>query len=591
LIFVLSPGVDPTKQVYTLAETLGKKVGDCSLGQGQAPVATRLINEGLEQGTWVFLANCHLAASWLPQLEKIIEDYCELKSYHPDFRLWLSSSPTPKFPLTVLQRGIKMTTEPPQGLRANMLRLYNLIPEEEFDNEDGNKSKYKKLLFCLSWFHSLLLERRKFKALGWNIPYGFNDADFLICENIIRMYLNEYPDETPWDAMRYLVAQANYGGRITDDWDRRLCNVYMNQFFCEDALNVPNFALCSLQQYYIPDDGDMRSYKEYIATLPLSDHPTCFGQHANADISSMMTNSQVLLDTVLSLQPRVVTSGGESNEDKVLATARDLLTRVPEVFDMFSARETLMSRSDPDPLKSVLLQEMDRYNALLVSIREGLIGLELGVQGIQVITPELEDIFNALLAGKVPEAWGFCYPSLKPLGSWIRDLSMRCEFFAKWLNSGLPKVYWLSGFTYPTGFLTALLQTTARNNGTSIDSLSWEFQVLQEDEAQIRQGPKEGAYISGIYLEGARWDADNGCLVDANPLELISGMPVIHFKPVENKKKTTRGVYLCPLYLYPVRTGTRERPSFMIAVDLKSGSNDGEFWTKRGCALLLATAL
>lgn len=260
LIFVLSPGVDPTKQVYALAEQLGKEVGDCSLGQGQAPVATKLIEDGLVDGSWVFLANCHLAASWLPSLEKIIEDYCEEQSFNPEFRIWLSSKPTPAFPLTILQRGIKMTTEPPKGLKANMLRLYNLITEDEFERCDpAVKPKYKKLLFCLSWFHSLLLERRKFKALGWNIPYAFNDADFTICENILAMYLDEYPDRTPWDAMRYLIAQANYGGRITDDWDRRLCLVYVGQFFCNEALSVPNFPLSELSNYYIPDDGDQRS--------------------------------------------------------------------------------------------------------------------------------------------------------------------------------------------------------------------------------------------------------------------------------------------------------------------------------------------
>jgi dynein heavy chain len=70
--------------------------------------------------------------------------------------------------------------------------------------------------------------------------------------------------------------------------------------------------------------------------------------------------------------------------------------------------------------------------------------------------------------------------------------------------------------------------------------------------------------------------------------ELFCPMPIVHFKPAENKKKAGRGVYVCPLYMYPVRTGTRERPSFMIPVELKSGSMEPEFWVKRGTALLLS---
>ena len=73
-------------------------------------------------------------------------------------------------------------------------------------------------------------------------------------------------------------------------------------------------------------------------------------------------------------------------------------------------------------------------------------------------------------------------------------------------------------------------------------------------------------------------------------MELIVPMPIIHFRPVENKKKASKGVYACPLYMYPVRTGTRERPSFMTLVDLKSGQAEPDHWVMRGTALLLALA-
>jgi dynein heavy chain len=73
-------------------------------------------------------------------------------------------------------------------------------------------------------------------------------------------------------------------------------------------------------------------------------------------------------------------------------------------------------------------------------------------------------------------------------------------------------------------------------------------------------------------------------------MELIVPMPIIHFKPVENKKKSSRGMYNCPLYLYPVRTGTRERPSYMGTVDLRSGQAEPDHWVMRGTALLLSLA-
>ena len=66
-----------------------------------------------------------------------------------------------------------------QGLRANLLRLYGGISEESFA-ECRAAGKYQKLLFALTYFHSVLLERRKFRALGLNIPYDFNDTDYKV---------------------------------------------------------------------------------------------------------------------------------------------------------------------------------------------------------------------------------------------------------------------------------------------------------------------------------------------------------------------------------------------------------------------------
>lgn len=73
-----------------------------------------------------------------------------------------------------------MTTEPPKGLKANMKRLYHLITDSQFDM-CSSKAKYKKLLFTLVFFHSVLLERKKFQQLGWNVIYSFNDSDFEVC--------------------------------------------------------------------------------------------------------------------------------------------------------------------------------------------------------------------------------------------------------------------------------------------------------------------------------------------------------------------------------------------------------------------------
>ncbi|CAI8007748.1 Dynein heavy chain 2, axonemal [Geodia barretti] len=587
LIFVLSTGVDPTNALLTLAEQSGmdKRFQALSLGQGQAPIAKRMIENGVKEGHWVFLANCHLSLSWMPQLDKLVEEELQVHTPHKDFRLWLSSTPHPGFPIAILQAGIKMTTEPPKGLKANMKRLYQMVDEGSFPRCQCDH-KYKKLLFTLCFFHSLLIERRKFLMLGWNIIYGFNDSDFEVSEHLLSIYLDEYGD-TPWDALKYLIAGVNYGGHVTDDFDRRVLYTYISEMFNDEILEQPYHKLSTLDTYYVPKDGSLQSYKEYIEHLPTGDHPEAFGQHPNADIASQIKETRSLLETLVSLQPQRSVAQGESKEDKVLNLSADVLRHVPDPID-YEATAKLVS-DDMNPLNVVLLQEIERYNSLLKTIRSSLVELEKGIKGLVVMSSELEEVFSCIHNAQVPPLWGKAYPSQKALGSWTRDLLQRVEQFSTWATTTHPPVlFWLSGFTFPTGFLTAVLQTAARKNNVSVDSLSWEFQVSHLDDSNLTEPPKDGVWIKGLFLEGAGWDKRAGCLVEASPMQLVCPMPTIHFKPAETKRRSAKGIYSCPCYYFPNRSGGSGRPSFVVTVDLKSGQSSSEHWVKRGTALLMS---
>lgn len=138
--------------------------------------AEALIKEGMERGMWVLLQNCHLSPSWMPTLDKIIDGITSDK-VHRDFRLWLTSMPTPKFPVTILQNGVKTTMEPPKGVKANLMRTYATFNEEFLSSCEKHQVEWKKLLFSLCLFHAVIQERRKFGPLGWNIPYEFTEVN------------------------------------------------------------------------------------------------------------------------------------------------------------------------------------------------------------------------------------------------------------------------------------------------------------------------------------------------------------------------------------------------------------------------------
>lgn len=237
----------------------------------------------------------------------------------------------------------------------------------------------------------------------------------------------------------------------------------------------------------------------------------------------------------------------------------------------------------------MLVQELQRYNILLRKLSAQLAQLESGMKGLSVITQELESIQKSLEQNLVPVQWGDSYFSLKPLASWIADLKERYLFFTSWATKGSPHHFWIGAFTYPTGFTTSLLQKFSRKAQAAIDTLSFEFQMLNTPAHAIADFPKDGAYISGLFLEGAKWNFDKHCLEEPDIMELQCDMPVVYFRPRANYRPPS-GTYDCPVYYYPERQGTISKSSYMMKIDLKYGDHGSEFWIKRGAALLMSSA-
>lgn len=108
---------------------------------------------------------------------------------HDDFRLWITCEPHNQFPLSLLQRAIKVTNEPPKGLKAGLHKTFTTIINQDFlDKLDT--SSWKQLIFTICFMHSILQERRKFGPLGWCVPYEFNNSDLEASLTYIEKYLS-----------------------------------------------------------------------------------------------------------------------------------------------------------------------------------------------------------------------------------------------------------------------------------------------------------------------------------------------------------------------------------------------------------------
>ncbi|GCB73687.1 hypothetical protein scyTo_0002768 [Scyliorhinus torazame] len=370
IFFILSPGVDPLKDV----EALGKKLGftinngkfhNVSLGQGQEIVAEHALDEAAEGGHWV-----------------ILQDTLEMCS---------------------------------------------------------KESEFKCILFALCYFHAVVAERRKFGAQGWNRAYPFNNGDLTISVYVLFNYLEANP-KVPWDDLRYLFGEIMYGGHITDDWDRKLCRTYLEEYIKNEMLDGE---LLLAPGFPIPPNSDYKGYHDYVNEILPPESPYLYGLHPNAEIGFLTVISEKLFRTVLELQPKESTGdtgAGATREEKVKSILDEILEKLPESFNMHEIMGKVEERT---PYVVVAFQECERTNILTAEMKRSLKELNLGLKGELTITADMEDISNSLYFDTVPTTWAdLAYPSLYTLGAWFSDFIIRIRVShnscARWeKNSGI----------------------------------------------------------------------------------------------------------------------------------------------------------
>eukprot|EP00903_Cladosiphon_okamuranus_P015249 g14093.t1 len=622
MFFVLFPGVDPTPWVESLARTLdittenGKFI-NISMGQGQEKPAEGVVERFARDGGWVLLQNCHLMQSWVPSLERLLE--IVQQGAHETFRCFISAEPPPmasmkNMPESLMQSCIKVANEAPADIKSNLTRAWANFDQEKIDS-CNKPTEYKACLFSLCWFHSIVLGRRRFGPQGWSRPYSFNTGDLTICANVLGSYLNDNP-QVPWDDLRYIFGEIMYGGHITDPWDRRTNNVYLEVLFTEGLFKQmelgPGFKAPD------PNSYDFQGFLDYTDKELPAESPPQFGLHPNAEIGYLTNSCESLFKAILNIAG--TSGGGGGGGDSIIRdTMTDLLERLPENFEMITMqlRAKPLLEGEAGPFVVVALQECSRMNALLSEIRRSLVELDKGLKGQLNMSQSMEDLAIAFGLNEWPGrnpfaqcAWEkLAWPSKKNLLSEFIDMLRRIAQLASWSEELVtPQCLWLPGLFNPTAYLTAVMQVTARSTGSPLDKMTTETHISTFMEPQeVDYYPEDGAFVSGLYIEGARWATGDeagdtemvtgtpcaGNLVDSRLKELLPALPVVYVKavPVQSTWEPSAVGYLRhdpKIYEAPVYITSFRGPTYVFLATLKTQDPVSK-WTLTGTAVLLQT--
>ncbi|GMF33821.1 unnamed protein product [Phytophthora lilii] len=652
-LFILSPGADPISTLERQAREKGIGEDRChvvSLGQGQGPIVESKLEECKQQGFWLVLQNVHLAKSWLPRLQSqllCLKQEVRSGGVHEDFRLFLASFPVAYFPITILQNSVKVMTESPMGIKANLQRSMTLFKQLNTDLDNvtdasmvstSNTTMKLRLAFGLSFFHAVVRERSKFGTLGWNLMYDFSDADFVSVVTLQRRLLdgiasrvladadktstNQHQSassnvqqptgasgshkQVPWDALLFLAGEIYYGGRVTDEFDRR-CLMAVLRRFCSEAsftqkthtthrsdspvrglsnvltppknASMQHFSVFSPHgdYFFAPEFQSEDEMIRFVDSLPDMDGPHVFGMHPNAHMSYQRQQGQEFVRLLLQLQPNgdnaiprinessnsFDTSGNHDIENVAVSTSQDILNKLPSTYAIETADALVLKRkreNPHDPLAVVLQQEMTACHKLLIYIHSNLEKLQQAVRGTAVMTIRMEQMLHSLALHQVPIDWivndSQATSTAQSLSQWMTSQLFRCDYLHRWAASDgvAGNAFPLSVFSFPQGLFTAILQRYARKHNIPIHYLDFQFRVLTEQEyavyvediEQDRQtiegeasSVDDGAYLTGLLLEGAQWHSDLKCLCSSQPGVMRQRMPMIYVLPQRNDTLAT----------------------------------------------------
>jgi dynein heavy chain 1 len=413
--FCSIPGYDASYRAESLAAELKVKMVSVAMGSAEGfGLAETAIKHAAKKGTWVLLKNVHLAPGWLAQLSKKLY---ALKA-DPGFRLCLTMETNPKVPSSLITQSRVLMFEPSPGIKANMLETLNSIGATQAGKAPGERAR---LYFLLAWLHSVIQERLRYAPLGWTKVYEFNDSDHGMGVMTVDGWLdgvasgksNIDPKSIPWDALRILIRETVYGGKIDSAFDQTVLDSFVNALFTP-ACFEPGFELVKggeSEGLVIPEGTKMSHFIEWVRKLPDNQPPHWLGLPRNAENLLKGSRGRDMLSKVrkmssLSGEDEVVLDSDAAVADKntsaLPAWMRSLSASIGRWIEILPSSVSSLGEVDKES-KSPLYRFFERENeiatGLLRTVCKDLSNLDLVCKGEMKQTNNLRSLIGSLTKG------------------------------------------------------------------------------------------------------------------------------------------------------------------------------------------------
>merc|ERR1712242_218437 len=584
-----------SSRVDDLAAELNKPVTSIAIGSAEGfNEADKAINTAVRSGKWVLLKNVHLAPSWLVTLEKKLHTL----QAHTNFRLFLTCEINPSLPVNLLRAGRIFTYEPPPGVRANLLRTFATISASRMMKPPNERAR---MYFLLAWFHAIVQERLRYSPLGWSKNYEFTESDLRVACDTLDTWIettamgrtNLPPEKVPWKAIRTLLADCIYGGKIDNEFDQRLMKSFLEKLFVPTSFDgdfnlVSGVSIGDTETNIKMPDGIRRDqFLTWVEQLEDQTSPDWLGLPNNAERVLLAQRGHDLVINLLKMQQLdeddELAYSDASSETGVVegrpAWMRTLHSSSSGWLSLLPASLTPLKRTVEnikDPLYRFFEREVNFGVKLLGTVRQDLDDVVAITSSGKKQTNHHRSLIATLTKGMIPASWVTDFSSrVKQLTSVSKAVS----------NSGASQLkcfnVWMGGLFNPEAFITATRQCVAQANSWSLEELHLDVCVADTENEKPSFDDCSFA-VEGLKLFGAVC-RNNQLAISA---EISTNLHLTRLRWIKKSDLPDAAKIVLPVYL----NSTRKDLLFTVDLQIKQGQRIYEFH-ERGVAIIASTAL